>query len=351
MTADAIAQVPAKADAPKSPGWIRFWLFFISFLVFVMVLVGGATRITNSGLSITEWLPITGVMPPMTDADWQTLFQKYQEIPQYKILNRGMELAEFKNIFWWEWAHRLLGRVIGAALLLTLVYYGARQKISVALGLKIRVLGLLVAAQGALGWYMVKSGLVDRVDVSQYRLAAHLLLASVCFAAIIWVALGIGNLRSFPGGFGGATAILMLLLILAQITAGGFVAGLDAGHASDTWPKMDGKWVPDGIWTLQPWWKNMLENALAVQFSHRVIAYAIFVLALLHGWSTFRPSALILAYMILVQIGFGVLTVIFHVKMGIALTHQATALITLAVAVWNVHTFMRLRRLPAPGQR
>jgi heme a synthase len=350
MTAEAIARAPA-STAAAPPSQLRFWLFFISLLVFAMVLVGGATRLTNSGLSITEWQPLAGIFPPMNAADWQILFDKYKQIPQFNISNPGMDVEGFKYIFWWEWTHRILGRVIGGGLLLILVVYGLRRKLSIPLASRIFVLCLLVAAQGALGWYMVKSGLVDRVDVSQYRLSAHLVLACICFAAIIWVALGVGTPRSLPRGFGGFMAVVILGLLLLQIAAGGFVAGLDAGHASNTWPKMEDQWIPQSIWTLQPVWKNALENAMAVQFNHRMLAYAIFALTLLHGWITFRPSAMILLYLMFVQVGLGILVVIFKVPTGFALSHQATALVTLAVAVWNVHSFSKLRLLPAPDQQ
>jgi heme a synthase len=306
-------------------------------MVFLMVIVGGATRLTNSGLSITEWDPVFGAIPPMNASDWDVLFQKYQQSSQYKLQNAGMSLTQFEFIFWWEWAHRLLGRLIGFVFLIPFIYFAVMRKLELRLLPRLIALFVLGGLQGALGWYMVASGLVNRVDVSQYRLAAHLTLASVLFAAIIWTMFGLKWRHRFPNNFDGLTALVLFLLVLLQIAAGGFVAGLDAGQGYNTWPLMDGKYIPDGLNALQPLWRNLFENALTVQFNHRILAYVIFGLAVLHAVKTFSLTSMILAYLVFVQAGLGIMTLLMHVPLGFALAHQATAMIVLAAAVWNLH--------------
>ena len=226
---------------------IRLWLYVVAFLVFCMVIVGGATRLTDSGLSITEWRPLLGAIPPLNEADWSAAFEKYKLIPEYQIQNKGMALADLKFIYWWEWAHRFFGRFIGVAFALPLIYFTIARKIEPRLWPRLLALFVLGGAQGVLGWYMVSSGLIDRVDVSQYRLAAHLVLAALIFAAIVWVAKGVGARRHYPSFLDDWLAVLLVVLILLQIAAGGFVAGLDAGHGYATWPKMDGQWIPSGL--------------------------------------------------------------------------------------------------------
>jgi heme a synthase len=340
MTVEALG-IPHKTTTEPSPmRWVRRWLWFLAFLVFAMIVIGGMTRLTDSGLSITVWEPLIGVFPPNNAAQWQEAFDRYKQTTEYQIQNKGMTLGEFQYIYWWEWAHRFFGRLIGVVFLLPFLGFLLARKFNTATSVRLLIIFLLGAAQAALGWYMVKSGLVDRVDVSQYRLAAHLTLASFLFASIVWVALGIGrDLQKFFDWHTGF-ALFIVLLIFLQIVAGGFVAGLDAGHASDTWPKMNGLWVPDGLTTLTPVWKNWLENALAVHFNHRALAYAILLLALLHAWQSFRVSSFIMVYAILVQIAVGTGTVLTKVQIGYAISHQAVAMIVLAAAVWNLHRQM-----------
>lgn len=316
---------------------VRSWLYWMAALVFLMVVIGGATRLTDSGLSITEWQPLLGALPPFNDADWNLLFDKYKLTTEFKIQNSWMQLGDFKFIFWWEWGHRQFGRFIGVAFVLPFLYFLARGRIAPRLLPWLVVLLLLGAAQGALGWFMVKSGLVDRTDVSQYRLAAHLTLAAVVFAAIFWVALGIGFQRFWPRTIDQFTAILLLLMLLAQIAMGGFVAGLDAGEASNTWPKMNGAWIPDNLWTAQPIWRNFFENALTVHFVHRALAYATLVLAAIHAWRAFNLPSLILSYALFTQLCIGVILILLHLPMGLALAHQAFALVVLAFVVRNMH--------------
>lgn len=316
--------------------WLRFWLKVIAFMIFCMVIVGGATRLTNSGLSITEWQPIIGAIPPLTTADWQLAFEKYQQSSQYKLQNLGMSMSDFQFIFWWEWAHRLLGRMIGFAFL-PILAMGVFGRIEKSLWLRLFALFVLLGCQGALGWYMVKSGLQDRVDVSQYRLAAHLTLAIIFFASVIWTLLSIGRRHTFPRGLDQITAAFLMLLLFLQIAAGGFVAGLDAGQGYNTWPLMAGQWVPDGLGAMQPAWRNLFENALTVQFTHRIMAYLLLMLAAWHALRTFSLSGMLLAYAVLTQACIGILTLLLHVPMGVALIHQSWALVVVTAAVWNLH--------------
>ncbi|MBZ0261271.1 MAG: COX15/CtaA family protein [Hyphomicrobiales bacterium] len=329
---------------------VRLWLYAMAFLVFCMVIVGGATRLTDSGLSITEWRPLLGAIPPLNEADWLAAFEKYKLIPEYQIQNRGMPLSEFKFIYWWEWAHRFLGRFIGLAFALPLIFFTFTRRIDRALWPRLFALFILGGAQGALGWYMVASGLVDRVDVSQYRLAAHLTLAALIFAAIIWVAMGIGRKRKHASSSSDWFAVLLVAFVLLQIAAGGFVAGLDAGQGYVTWPKMDGQWVPSGLWEMAPGWKNAFENAMTVQFNHRILAYMLLLATALHAWRTRTLSATLLAFAMLAQACLGILTLLLHVPLAAALIHQAGAMIVLALALWNTHVRLVIRS-PDPNPR
>src|SRR4051812_48317770 len=256
------ARSPAAARQVAS---LRAWLLAVAALVFLMVGVGGATRLTGSGLSITEWQPIVGTVPPLSQADWLEAFAKYQQIPQYHHVNRGMSLDAFKVIFWWEWTHRFLGRLIGAVFLVPFLFFLAAGQMPRALLGRLAGIFALGGLQGAIGWYMVRSGLADRIDVSQYRLALHLGLAILIFGGLIWVALSLDERESrasaaWPPRARGAAAIA--LLVFAQIILGAFVAGLKAGASYNTWPLMDGRFVPDGLGAMQPWYLNLFENAL-----------------------------------------------------------------------------------------
>ena len=331
----------SQAAAPQ----VRLWLYSIAFLVFCMVIVGGATRLTESGLSITEWRPLLGVIPPLNEADWRAAFEKYKLIPQYQIQNAGMSLGDFKFIYWWEWAHRFLGRFIGVTFVVPLIYFALTRKIEARLWPRLLALLVLGGAQGALGWYMVSSGLIDRVDVSQYRLAAHLTLASLILVTTLWVAKGVGRLRHYPSSPDDWFAVFLVALLLLQVAAGGFVAGLDAGQGYSTWPKMDGQWIPSGLLQMTPGWQNLFENTLTVQFNHRILAYFILLATLVHAWRSFTLPAMILAYAVFTQACLGVLTLLLHVPLAIALVHQAGAMIVLTVAIWNLHSRLLIRSL------
>src|SRR5436309_4617995 len=273
-------------DIERRQRVIRLWLYAVAALIFAMVLVGGATRLTESGLSIVEWKPVTGTFPPLSEAAWQAEFDKYKTIPQFQHLNSGMTLAEFKTIFWWEWTHRLMGRLIGAAFLLPVLWFLAKGWVGEGLCWRLWTIFGLGALQGAVGWWMVASGLADRVEVSQYRLATHLILACVIFVAIVWTAARTGRAATEVPPRIRASAIALLALVLMQIYLGALVAGLRAGLIYNTWPLIDGSFIPDAARLAHdtPLWRNFFENTLTVQFMHRMTAYALWVLAALHAF-------------------------------------------------------------------
>jgi cytochrome c oxidase assembly protein subunit 15 len=311
-------------------------------LVFATLLVGGATRLTESGLSITEWQPVSGVLPPLSDAEWQTAFEKYQTIPQYRELNRGMTLDQFKTIFWWEWSHRMLARNVGMVFLLPFLFFLWRGWIPA--GLRGRLWGIfgLGALLGGVGWWMVYSGLSARVSVSQYRLAVHLTLACLVFAALLWIAqrlvarADVATPRRLRVGAG-----VLLALVLAQIYLGALVAGLDAGLTYNTWPLIDGALIPSAerLFFETPLWRNFFENTLTVQFLHRMAAYTLGLGALLHVWDAARASspltsgAAALAVGITLQAVLGIVTLLYQAPIPLALAHQAMAVLVLAAAV------------------
>jgi cytochrome c oxidase assembly protein subunit 15 len=337
---------------------IRIWLLAVAALVLAMVVVGGATRLTESGLSITEWQPVSGALPPLSEAQWQAQFDKYKAIPQYEALNSGMSLAAFKTIFWWEWTHRLLGRVIGAAFLLPMLWFLARGAIARPLGARLWVIFGLGAFQGAVGWWMVASGLAGRVEVSQYRLAFHLTLASLIYAALLWTAQGLAP-RGRPPAPGRlrSSAKILLALVLLQIYLGALVAGLRAGLIYNTWPLIDGALVPAASQLLfnAPWWRNFFENPLTVQFDHRLVAYALLAGAFLHAIDAGRSSlgaaawrgALALAAAVTLQATLGILTLLAQAPLGLALMHQATAMIVLTAAVVHAQGVTAMQAQPA----
>ena len=326
--------------------WIRLWLLVVAALVFAMVLVGGATRLTGSGLSITEWAPVTGTIPPLSEQAWQAELEKYRQIPQYQLVNRGMSLDEFKTIYRWEWGHRLLGRLIGFVFILPFLYFLATRRLERRLRWPLAGLFLLGGLQGLMGWYMVMSGLVDRVSVSQYRLAAHLGLAFLIYALIIWAS---ELLRERAPETAAPRPLLrggwiFLVLLFLQIIVGAFVAGLDAGLAYRSWPLMDGRFIPTGLLLLEPWWRNLFESVTMVQFLHRMLGYLVVLTALYHAVDAVRrlgegPAVLraaLLAALSLLQVGLGIATLLLGVPITVALLHQAGALILLTIAVIHV---------------
>jgi cytochrome c oxidase assembly protein subunit 15 len=326
---------------------IRWWLIAVAALIAIMVLVGGATRLTESGLSIVEWKPVTGALPPLNEAQWAQAFEGYKSIPQYRELNAGMSLAEFKTIFWWEWSHRLLGRVIGMAYLLPFLFFLWRSALAAELKRRLWLIFGLGALQGAVGWWMVASGLSERVEVSQYRLATHLVLALLIFAAIVWT---LRRLTERPHAAAPSrlkiTGAVLLALTFVQLYFGALVAGLRAGKVYNTWPDIDGAFIPaaDRLLFETPWWRNLFDNTLTVQFEHRMTAYALFALALLHaidavrsrsGRSVVSGAGWLLAAITL-QATLGILTLLNQVPIDLALTHQAVAIVVLTLATLQV---------------
>lgn len=321
------------------------WLVGICALVALMIVVGGATRLTDSGLSITEWRPVTGAIPPLSEADWNSEFEKYKSIPEYHQVNFGMSLAEFKKIYWWEWGHRFLGRVIGFAFLVPLVCFVFARRISRDLGVKLLGLFLLGGLQGALGWWMVSSGLTERVDVSQYRLAAHLGLALLLFAAILWIALDMATPTARGARHRLAPfAIVLLVGVYAQMVLGAFVAGLRAGRVYNTWPLMEGRLVPEAYFDEAPRFLDLFETVAAVQFNHRLGAYLLIaaatVMLIAARNSSLENRARMLFGVIHAQAGLGIWTVVSGTPMALGLAHQAMALVVLSAAVYLVHGSM-----------
>ena len=338
---------------------VKWWLFAVAALIAIMVLVGGATRLTESGLSILEWKPVTGALPPLTDAQWAQAFEGYKAIPQYRELNAGMSLAEFKTIFWWEWSHRLLGRVIGAVYLLPFLFFLWRGVLNGELKRRLWMIFGLGALQGAVGWWMVASGLSQRVEVSQYRLATHLVLALLIFAAIVWTLRRLTDrpLPTAPSRLK-ITGVLLLVLTFVQLYFGALVAGLRAGRVYNTWPDIDGALIPSAarLWFEEPWWRNLFDNTLTVQFEHRMTAYALLVLAILHAVDAVRSragTAVIggawwLAAAIGLQATLGILTLLHQVPIDLALTHQAVAIVVLTLAVLQTERLVARRTAQGP---
>ena len=338
---------------------IRLWLWSVAALIFAMVLVGGATRLTESGLSIVEWQPVTGTLPPLSEQGWQAEFEKYKAIPQYQYVNRGMSLGEFKTIYWWEWVHRFLGRLIGAAFLLPFLWFLWRGWVKPGLRWRLWLIFGLGAVQGAVGWWMVASGLAERVSVSQYRLAFHLTLACIIYAAIIWTLerLSLRPTIAAPARLR-VSAFVLLGLVLAQIYLGALVAGLRAGLLYNTWPLIDGAFVPDAarLFFEHPVWRNFFDNTLTVQFDHRMMAYALWVVALLHTADAMRckaaPAALALALLVTLQAALGIWTLLEQAPIMLALAHQAGALIVLTLATLHAARLRAMPRpIPAPDRR
>lgn len=325
----------------------RVWLSIVLVAILALVLVGGATRLTDSGLSITEWKPIHGVIPPLSEAEWQEELELYRQIPEYQLINKGMSLDEFKTIYWWEWAHRFLARGVGVLFGVPFLFFLFTGRVEKRLRWPLFGLLVLGGLQGAVGWWMVASGLVDRVDVSQYRLATHLTLACLIFAAIVWVMRGLARHSDDPvpsiGLQSGAGALAGLVLV--QIYLGGLVAGLDAGLASNTWPLMNGAIVPAGLLEISPAWRNFFENELTVQFVHRLGGYLLVALTLWHMVASIRRGrgsthcrrAVVLFAMVTVQAMIGIVVILTQVPVGWALLHQGWAVVVLgfAVAHWR----------------
>lgn len=341
---------------------VAIWLLVCCGMVAVMVILGGLTRLTHSGLSIVQWKPLMGVIPPLRQGDWINLFHQYQAYPEYQQLNQGMTLAGFKSIYWLEYVHRLWGRLIGVVFLLPFLYFAATGRIEKRLRPHLMLIFVLGGLQGALGWYMVESGLVLRPDVSQYRLAAHLITAFMIYAYMLWVALGL-LFAPEPGSddprlrrFAKLSPGIGILVVLTAIM-GAFTAGTDAGFTFNTFPLMDGRFVPDNFFALHPWYRNFFANVPAIQFTHRWIAIST-VVVILAFWLRSRRLALTcdaryattgLALMALVQAGLGISTLLLVVPTPLASLHQAGALALFTAAIFCIHRLRAaagLRTLP-----
>jgi heme a synthase len=346
---------PTYIDSAANVRAVRRWMYATMLAVIIALVVGGITRLTESGLSITEWKPVSGVLPPLSDADWQEAFRQFQQIPQAQTVHAGITLERFKVIFFWEWIHRVLARLVGLVIALPFFYLLLTKRLRPSLRLRLANLPLLVGLQGAMGWYMVQSGLTERTSVSQYRLTAHLALALVIYVIAAWTAFrlrapdeasqrGVGTDRvvAHRGGVDGG-ALALAVLVFAVILTGGFVAGLDAGLVYNTWPLMGGQFVPPTYGDLSPAWLNSFENRAAVQFNHRLLAYLTLAGALWLAWR--RRAAVAPAHpasrawlwvplAALLQVALGVATVLLHVPIAIAALHQLGAVALLTAALY-----------------
>lgn len=311
------------------------WLFVCASLVFLLVLVGGITRLTRSGLSIVEWQPLIGALPPLSQADWAELFAKYRATPEYRLVNFDMTLEGFKSIFWWEYIHRLLARLVGLVFLLPFLWFLWKRRIAASLAWKLGGVFALGAAQGAMGWYMVKSGLVEDPRVSHFRLTAHLGLALAIFAAQLWIALGLLRERLAVDRLAAA----LPMLVFAMALSGGMVAGLRAGYAYNTFPLMNGQLVPPEILALEPWWRNLAYNMATVQFVHRAFFWALAILIPL-AWWRYRgvPAANALMAAFVLQASLGVATLLNGVPVVLGAAHQGGAVLVLAASIWLAHS-------------
>lgn len=325
---------------------VALWLLTIVLMVFFMVIVGGATRLTESGLSIVTWRPITGIFPPLSQADWLAEFSFYKESPQYKIENLGMSLEAFKGIFWWEWGHRLLGRMIGFVFLLPLLWFWVKNQIPEGYKPRLILLFILGGAQGLLGWYMVKSGLIDEPAVSHYRLTAHLSLALVILAYAFWLALNL--LKPAPAKTSKTLKILThitMTVLVVQILMGALVAGLKAGFIFNTWPLMGDSFIPEYLLGYDPWYRSFIDSAVTTQFDHRIGAYVLIILGGMLVWKArshevskpVKFAVSIAAATILGQVILGILALVNEVPVGLGTAHQGGGVVTLVSLIYLMH--------------
>lgn len=331
------------------------WLTLVGLMVFCMIIVGGATRLTHSGLSIVEWEPLVGTIPPIDQEDWDEVFDEYKTSPEYQQVNFGMSLDEFKVIFWWEYFHRLLGRLIGLVFFIPLLYFAIRRKINGSLAKRLFGIFVLGGLQGGMGWYMVASGLVDDPRVSQYRLTAHLGIAFLIFGAIVWTALSVmypsKTNMSQPVRRMFRFAVAINVIIFLMVVSGGFVAGIRAGLAYNTWPLMGNSFVPPDIFILTPGWRNFFENMATVQFDHRIIAYVLAVLVPIFWFKVRRrdvsPQTVIatntLLVLVFTQIVVGISTLLHHVPVTLGVAHQGIGSLVFVTSLWVTHSLISRR--------
>ncbi|MBI5791711.1 MAG: COX15/CtaA family protein [Rhodocyclales bacterium] len=332
---------------------VAWWLFACCAMVFVTMVVGGVTRLTHSGLSIVEWKPLIGALPPLSHADWLELFAKYQQTPEFIKRNHDMTLDGFQFIFWWEWAHRLSGRLIGVVFFVPYVWFLLRGQLRGALAAKVFGFFILGGLQGAMGWYMVKSGLVDDPRVSQYRLAAHLGLAFILFGLMFWTGLGMLQPRKIKFAAPPAPTITRRLgnwlvpLVFVMVLSGALVAGIRAGLAYNTFPLMNGHFLPPESFMVDPWWLNFFTNMATVQFDHRLIAWALMGLIPWYSWRIWNESpqartpAVVLTLWLAVQVTLGIATLLLQVPVALGAAHQAGAMVLFGMLLWANHSIRR----------
>lgn len=337
-----------RSSSRPAPRAIARWLLAVAALVFCMVVVGGITRLTESGLSITQWKPITGAIPPLTHDQWMEAFRLYQQIPEYREINRGMSLGDFQFIFFWEWAHRLLGRLIGIAFALPLAWFAWKRVIPAGYGWRLVALLALGGLQGAIGWWMVKSGLSVRTDVSHYRLAVHLLTALFIIGGLIWTALDLlaltRNRAARPARLR-LLAMLALTALFVQLLFGAFTAGLDAGYVSSTWPLMNDYLVPDGISWMGSFWSTLSSDPYLVHFIHRwwawVVAALLVLLARRARRAGHRGASIAINATVGTQVLLGIATVVSGIALPLAVLHQAVGALVVASTAWGAHAIGR----------
>lgn len=354
MTSTVAAALQQGQTDSTSRKQVAAWLLVCCALIFLMVVVGGVTRLTHSGLSMTEWQPLVGAIPPLNNEQWSEVFEKYQQTPEYLKINRGMSIEEFQAIFWWEYFHRLLGRSIGVVFLLPFLYFLARRKIDASLAGRFALIFVLGGLQGGLGWYMVRSGLIDDPHVSPYRLTAHLGIAFLIYAAILRTALRLLSPALTPPHerYQRARVLAAALagLIFLMVLSGGMVAGTRAGFVYNTFPLMDGRWIPQGVLEMQPWYLNFFENIPTIQFDHRLIA-AFLLLLVPMFWlylrklrppQGVRSSVTFLLGMLFFQVSLGIGTLLQGVPVLLAASHQAGALLLFTAAILVHHQLRRI---------
>ena len=331
---------------------IASWLILCAAVIFGMILLGGVTRLTDSGLSMVEWKPLMGVVPPMSEQAWLETFDKYKQYPEYQKINKGMSMDAFKSIFMYEYLHRVLGRLIGVLFFFPMLFFALKGRVRAGLMPKLWVLFILGGCQGLLGWYMVKSGLVDRPDVSQYRLTAHLGLAVLIYAYMLWVIFDlVFPNRGLAEGRHGGFSLTLVALVFLMILSGGLVAGTDAGYAYSTWPLMGDSFVPQGLYATTPAWLAMFEDITTIQFNHRMFAYVLvgligfFAVKVLAGGVAARGKlAVVLVLLALaLQVTLGISTLLLHVPVAIAAAHQGGAVLLLSAMLFAAHGLQRAK--------